>query len=447
MFRSLKVQLLLVLVLAVGFFAGCGKKSDETAVKPGQIPIKVAFWGAVEEKGIITDTVRRWEKDHPNIKVILEHIPSAYTDKVLTEIAGGNPPDIIFAEVNVFVTFFYKNALLDLTPYLKKDKEFKISNFFSEVVSRFTRKGKVFCIPRDTAPFACVYYNKALFKEMGVPLPKDSWNLNEFLDTAKKLTVDESGKHPGEPGFNEKKIKTYGYWGWSWQNFVYAHGGGLVDDINNPKICTMNSKEAVEGIQYSVDLSYKHFVSPKPDSLSNMGMSINQLFSMGRLAMFQSGIWETPNLRRVIGKKFDWDVAMFPKGPKGKRAFGTGGSGYAIMNMCKNPDAAWEVVKCLAGDYGQETLADTGLAQPANKLIAKGIHWEQDTKNVPLNKGMLNEAVKYVVYDPFHIRWREAWDRYVVPQMDLINNQRVTVKEGVDKIVAKVNPLLKEDSK
>ena len=195
--------------MTVGLFAGCGKKGDDQSLKPGQVPIRVAFWGAVEEKGIITDTVRNWEKTHPNIKVILEHIPAMYRDKVTTEIAGGNPPDLIFCEVNVFVAFFYKNTLLDMTPYIKRDN-FKIKNFYPEVVTRFTRGGKVFCIPRDTAPFACIFYNKDLFNKMHVPVPKDSWNMAQFLDTATKMTLDESGKHPGEVGFNEKKIKQDG---------------------------------------------------------------------------------------------------------------------------------------------------------------------------------------------------------------------------------------------
>lgn len=443
MSRWLKLGLLASFLMVLGF-TGCGRKGEDEALKPGQVPIRVAFWGAVEEKGIITDTVRRWEKDHPNIKVILEHIPASYTDKVLTEIAGGNPPDIIFCEVNVFVTFFYRNALLDLTPLMKKDKSFKLQNFFPEVVARFTRNGKVYCIPRDTAPFACIFYNKGLFDKMKVPYPKDDWNMDQMLATAKKLTLDENGKHPGDPGFNEKKIKQYGIWGWSWHNYVYSFGGKFVDDVNNPTKCLLNQPEAIAGMQYFVDLSYKHFVSPKPDSLSNMGMSINQLFSMGQLAMFQSGIWETPNLRRIIGKNFKWDVAMFPKGPKGKRAIGTGGSGYAIMSMTKHPDEAWEVLKCLAGDYGQEMLADTGLAQPANQVIARGKHWAGSVDQPPANKGMLNDAVKYVVYDPFHPLWREAWDKYIVPQMDLINANRITPKDGMDKVIPKVNALLNE---
>lgn len=442
---KIKYILLSALLLTWGAY-GCAKKNpgaqSSVHAPVAQVPIRVAFWGSPAEKDIITNTVTEWEKKNPSIKVILEHIPAGgYLDKVLTEIAGGNPPDIIFSEVNIFVTFFYKDALLNLSPFLSEDTSFNIKDFFPEVVARFTRNGKIFCIPRDTAPFACIYYNKNLFDKMNLPYPKDDWDLDTFLAVSRKLTYDEDGKHPGDNGFNEKSIKCYGFWGWTWQNFVYAFGGKLVDDINNPTKCLLSEQPAIDGVQYFVDLSYKHSVSPKPDALSNMGMGIDQLFLMERLAMYQSGIWDTPNLRKLIGDRFKWDVAMFPRGPGNHRGFGTGGSGYAILKTCKYPKEAWNVIKCLSGDSGQEMLADSGLAQPANRRIADGASWAGSNKP-PLNKKMLNDAMQYVTYEPFHPLWREASDKYLAQEMDLIIHNTKPVKAGLLKITRRINEVL-----
>ena len=434
------------IMVGVMVVSGCGTKKTEEPVDASKKVVRVAYWGAVEEKEIITQTINNWQKDHPSIKVILEHIPSSYTDKVLTEIAGGNPPDIIFCDVDIFVTFFYKDSLLDLTPFLKDNTDFNIKNFFPEVVARFTRNGKIFCIPRDTAPFGVVYYNKTIFDKYKVAYPKDDWNMKEFLKTAQLLTFDEAGKRPIDEGFNPKKVKQYGFWGWSVHNFIYSFGGRFVDNVDNPTKCVINEKAAVDGMQFFIDLAYKYNVSPVPGALANMGMSINQLFSMERLAMFQSGIWETPNLLRLIGDRFEWDITIAPKGPNGKRGYGTGGSGYAILNTTKNPQEAWEVVKCLAGDYGQIMLADSGLAQPANRIISEGEHWAGSAAT-PQNKESLNEAVHYVVYAPFHVKWRELWDRFVYPEMDLALNQRKSVQDAFDTVVEKVNPLLSAEKK
>ncbi len=433
---------LLLVVLGSVLLGGCGKKEDAESKK---VNIRVAFWGGVEEKKIITETITDWEAKQSKIKIELEHIPvTSYLDKVLTEIAGRRAADVIFCDVNAFVPFFYKNVLLDLTPLIEKDKEFKIkiNDFFPEVLARFTKKGKIFCIPRDTAPFAVIYYNKDLFDQLKIPYPTDDWDWDTFLKIAQKMTIDEKGKNPTDKGFNDKKVKRYGFWCWTWQNFVYSNGGKIVDDINNPTTCLLNQPQAIEGYQFYVDLMNKYNVAPSGDALANMGIGIDQMFAMGKLAMYQSGIWDTPHLREML--KFNWDVVMFPKGPGGRRGFATGGSGYAIVSATKHPQEAWEVIKCLAGDEGQEKLADTGLAQPANRKIAKGVHFAQSS-SFPLNKGMLNEAVKYVVYDPFHIRWREAQDKYITPKLDLINSGKISVEEGFERIVPKVNALLREE--
>jgi len=422
-----RVLILLFIISFCFSTISCGKREE---IPEGKTVIKVAYWGSPEEIEIITETINEWQKTHPDIYVKLEHTPgSDYVNKLLTRIAGGEPPDVAFMEVNIFVTFSYKDVFLDLKPFIKNDPEFNLNEFFPEVVDRFRVDGGVYAIPRDTAPFACVYYNKSLFDAAGVPYPTNNWNWNDLIDKAQKLTkTDEQGR----------PIQ-YGFYAWAWQNFVYFNGGKLVDKVKNPTKCLLDEPEAVEGLQMFQDLYHKYKVSPTPTDVSNMGMDSNKMFMAGRLAMYSSGIWETPVLRKITS--FDWDVAMFPKGPKGKRGFGTGGSGYTILKYTKHPKEAWEVVKALAADKGQIMLAETGLAQPANKIIAEGPYWA-GSKKQPLNKGMLNEAVKYVTYDPFHINWREIQDLYIYPQMDLLYNGDINAQEFCDNIVPEIDKML-----
>ncbi|MFA5339093.1 MAG: sugar ABC transporter substrate-binding protein [Candidatus Omnitrophota bacterium] len=425
--RLLAFFVILVFALQV---TGCGP--GEGTRKPKKVPVKVAFWGSPEEIGIITEMLKNWQKTHPDIQVKLEHIPfGSYVSKILTEIAGRSAPDIIASEVNMFVSFADKDVFLDLKPFVDKDKSFNLGDFFPEVVDRYTVDGKILGIPRDTAPFACVYYNKKLFDEAGLPYPTDDWDWNDLLDKAKKLTkVDKDGK-----------VVQYGFYSDMWPNFILSEGGRIVDDVKHPTKCLMNSPESMEGLQFLVDLSLKYKVSPTSNTFRNLGLGVIQMFMMQRVAMFHSGIWETPIVRKV--KDFDWDVAMFPKSPKGIRKFATGGTAYGILKTTKYPEQAWEVLKALSGDEGQIMLAESGLAQPANKKIAEGEHFAGSNKP-PLNKKMLNEAVTYCVYDPFNFKWREIREKYINPEFDLVFNGLKPVKEAVNAIVPKANELLKE---
>ena len=417
---------LATVLVVLGLCVGCSKTSPSSGTT-----IKVAYWGGPEEIAIIQHLVADWEQQHPDVHVRLEHTPfSAYVSRLLTRMAGNVAPDIMAVEVNLFPTLWAKGAFLSLQPFIDRDPAFHINEFFPEVVGRFSVNKDVYAIPRDTAPFACVYYNKKLFDEAGLPYPTDDWTWDDLLRVSRQLTKTENGR-----------VSRYGFYAWAWQNFVYSNGGKLVDNLYHPTKCLLGEAKAVEGLQFYSDLMNKYKVAPTPVMLGNLAMGAQQLFMTQRVAMFSSGYWEVPILRQIKG--FEWDVVMFPKGPTGKRAFGTGGTGYAILKSTKHPDLAWEVLKALAGDEGQVRLAETGLAQPANKTVAEGPAFALGPLP-PANKAMLNQAVKYAVYEPFIPEWREISELSILPELDLVFNGQRTAKEAAEAFVPKVNTLLAE---
>src|SRR6185503_5931935 len=109
--------LLIVLTVFIGLFSGCRAKED------GKTRIRVTFWGAPEEVKIITNTIQNWEKDHPDIVVILEHASyPQYCEQILTQVAGESGPDVIFTDITYFYTFQSHDMFLDLTPYVNRSK-------------------------------------------------------------------------------------------------------------------------------------------------------------------------------------------------------------------------------------------------------------------------------------------------------------------------------------
>lgn len=415
------------LLLGLGVVMGCSASPGPKAQAP--VTIKVAYWGGPEEIAIINGVIDRWKRQHPDVQIRLEHTPfSVYVNRLLTRIAGDVAPDIIATEVNMFVNFWAKGALLPLNPFLERDPTFHLDHFFPEAAHRFTVNDQVYAVPRDTAPFACVFYNKRLFDEAHLPYPTDEWTLPDLLRIAQRLTKRE-----------DDRVVQYGFYGWAWQNFVYAFGGKLVDDLAHPTRCLLDDPKAIDGLQFYADLMNKHHVAPTPVTLGNLAMGAPQLFMSQRVAMFSSGIWETPILRTI--KDFDWDVAMFPKGPGGVRAFGTGGTAYCILRSSPHPDVAWEVLKALAGDEGQIQLAEQGLAQPANRLVAESPAWALSPL-LPLNKRMLNKAVPYAVYEPLIPEWREIYELHILPELDLVFHGQESAAEAVAKIVPAANAAL-----
>ena len=428
---------ILMVVCVLGLMMGCGARKEDANITT----IRVGLWGTPEETKIIKNILAEWQKSHPNIKVRLDHTNyGGYVSKTLTQVAGGAAPDIICTEVDMFVNYVNKGVLYPLNEFTDNDTTFALGDFFPEIVDRFTVDGQLYVIPRDTAPFACVYYNKDMFDAAGIAYPTDDWDWNDMLEKAQQLTL------VGDDGRTDQ----FGFYAWAWQNFVYSNGGQLVDDVKNPKRTLLGQQPALEALQFYVDLIHKHGVMPAPTAMSNLGMGVQSMFAGGKLAMFSSGIWETPSLRNkskaaaARGESFNWDVAMFPKGPTGIRGFGTGGSGYGILKTSRNKEIAWEVVKALCNDRGQELLAESGLAQPANRRIASGESWALSDA-APVNKKMLNDAVQHVTYNPFHNRWSEWQQLHIIPKLELAFNGKLSVKDAVIEFLPAVNKGLQGD--
>lgn len=421
---------LVFLMSSFFFFTGCSKTSSKEK-------ISLAVWGTPEELKIITDTIDAWEKrTHPDFKVEIEHIPwENYLSKLETEVAGGIAPDVIACESTFFPKFIKSDMLEPLSPYIANDKDFNIDKFYKTIVDNFSYKGELYVVPRDISAVACVYYNKALFEQAGLPFPKDDWDYAKFIKIAKKLTK----RAP------DGTAQVYGFLTGFWDNFIYNAGGHFVDNESNPTRSAIGRNKFKEGLQFYYDLSYKYKVSPDFKALNKMDSGEVELFKMGRVAMLGSGIWLAPTLR--LADSLDWDIAMWPQPKKGQGiATEIGGTGYAILKSSKNKQRAWELVKVLAGDEGQKILAKTGLAVPANRIIAEGPDWMLDTTSKPQNKGMLNKALKYNnVYYPFLASWSEIQEKYIDPEMDKLMNGMEPIGVVVNKMDKNVDKAIKEE--
>jgi multiple sugar transport system substrate-binding protein len=404
-------------VAALLLFFSCAPKQDPNN-------IKFMFWGDTEEIKIIADTVMRFQEENPGITVSPSRAPTgSFMEKLLTLIAADSAPDVIFVPVDNVAALGTKGALLDLKPYIDRDA-FPISEYYPALNEAFSYKGKQLAIPRDIAPIACVYYNKKYFEDEGLAFPQEGWKWDDMLKAAKKLTKTDAKGNVKRFGITED---------WNiWELWVLSNGGAYVDDSKNPKKLLLDSPEAAEAINYRRSLMHKHFVMPNPSQISSMGgMGSADMFLTGKTAMFVSGIWKTPMFRQITD--FDWDIALFPSGPKAGRNYRVpgGAAGYGVIVKTKNPDASWKLVKYLAGDEGLEALAKTGLAQPSKMKIAQSPAFLDGSR--PKNKKILLSAVDKCVFPPFTYEWDEIRFSHVFPKLDVMWYDRTLSDEDVEK--------------
>lgn len=153
---------------------------------------------------------------------------------------------------------------------------------------------------------------------------------------------------------------------------------------------------SMEAMQYFVDLSAKHFVSPKPDVTASS--SDYSLFSSQKCAMLINTRYAVGVFRKTIDASsrdsFRWDVAPLPVHEDGIAAGHSGSEAYCITKKSRNKEAAWKFVEFLAGPVGQQEFAEAGFTIPNTMEMANSETFLQSGKN-PANSQIFVDAAYY----------------------------------------------------
>ena len=97
-------------------------------------------------------------------------------------------------------------------------------------------------------------------------------------------------------------------------------------------------------------------VSPAAADLHTFG-SATAMMTANKLAMFVSGGWDKTSLDQA---GCNYGMALIP----GNHTSYICASGYAIGANCKNPEAAWEVIKLLTGAEASQKRVELEAALP-----------------------------------------------------------------------------------
>jgi multiple sugar transport system substrate-binding protein len=278
-------------------------------------------------------------------------------DTLATQIATGNAPDII-GPIGLRALQSFGDQLLDLSSYITSN-DVDLSEIPQGLIDAYKLDGKQIGIPMAVYP-SFIYYNKALFKEAGLPEPphkvgekydgKD-WTWETVAELAKKLTVDKSGKDATDAAFDAANIVQYGLdaqWtendARAWSTIFGGSGSAVADDGKTAQ-WPQNWRE---GLQFYYDGIWKdHFIPAKP---AVDGMAGGNSFQSGQVAMDIVHLWYTCCVYPTEGDKpvTDWDIAVVPQGPDGKPTSKLHADTIGILNSSKHPDEAFEVLTYLA---------------------------------------------------------------------------------------------------
>lgn len=369
---------------------GCGE------VKNNADTIQFASWGSKSEVEILKPLLDEFEHQNPDIKIEFIHIPQNYFQKIHLLFASKKAPDVIFLNNQYLPVYANAGLLREFT-----DNDFDKEEFYPQSLDALSWDGSVYAVPRDISTLV-IFYNKDIFKDKNVPYPHSGWTMEEFLQSAQKLT-----SLPDVFGISfEEDVLFY-------LPYLMSFGGGVLSDDLTSDIS--NTPESKAGLQFYADLRSKYHVAPLKSESASATMA--QMFLQGRLGMYLSGRWIVPKFRGEVF--FDWDVAEFPKGSAGS-VTPLDASGWAVSAQSKNPQAALKLVKFLSSKEAIEKFTESGLIVPAREDVALSEKFLDGQK--PYNSRAFIDSVNNAKPTPVSVDYRIILDK-TKAQNEYIFNQ------------------------
>ncbi|QYR22468.1 extracellular solute-binding protein [Paenibacillus sp. sptzw28] len=395
-----------------------GGKSGETATAKDKVTINLVAFAQPHEQKMYTQLIKKYQEKYPHVKVnYITTPPADYPTKLQAMIAGGQTPDVFYASPENVSFMVDTNQLLDLTPYIEKTSIFNVDNIWKKGLSKYTRDGKTYALPKDVGPFAYAY-NKTLFEKAGIPTPdpKTPLTWDEYISIAKKLTLDDKGNNAESPDFNPKKIKQYGAGFWWHEPAVWGNGADYINE-DGTKV-TIDDPKFIESLQFVADLRNKYHVVPSSEDETAMGGYTRWL--NGTVAMFPMGPWDTAAFWDL---KFDYDLMPWPSN-NGTWGTWLGSQGFGVSAKTKSPQEAFDLVAFLSVDPDIQREAMTmGLQVPNLIDMAKNDYLKMTDKK-PVNKQVFLDVIETNGHDwSFEKTYDREW-------YDLFNSSVTQVWEG-----------------
>jgi multiple sugar transport system substrate-binding protein len=334
-----------------------------TACNSGGEVQEVSFMvsGDPAERDAYQQLVDAFHEKHDDIHIEMTHIPSDsdYRSRLITDFAAGTAPYISLMNYRRIPSFAAQDLLEPIGPYLNDSDLISPEDFYPATIQAFTWQGELLCLPQNISSLV-VYYTADLFDAAGVDYPPDKWGWDEFVETAKALTIDQDGDGRMDQYGLGLEPSLYRLAPFIWQN-----NAPMVDNEAAPTRLTLTRPPTMEALQWFVDLRQVHGVVP--DRVEEASQNSESRFIAGITAMFLDSRRGTPTYREI--ESFTWDVAPLPDGKSSAGILHS--DAYCLSGTTENKEAAWAFIEFANSVEGQTLIAASGRTVPSLMSVAE----------------------------------------------------------------------------
>jgi multiple sugar transport system substrate-binding protein len=372
-----------------GALGACGSGSGTSGGSTTK-SLTFTYMGTASQQAQWNQLFAQFSKKYPNIKLKPQAVAGnnwgTFFNKVSTQIAGGQTPDIIQIATEGQRLFASKGLLEPLDPYIARDKSV-IDSYYADLNPNLIKwnkehsspDGKTYYLPGEFNTMA-MWCNKDLFAKAGVDLPAEGadWTWEEFRSACQKIKAAT-----GAFGYAAQAAYFVGIMPWLLTNGTSSFNA----DWSQP---TFNTPAAVEAAEFNRSLVADK-LSPPPGGTFDAATTLAQ----GKLAMFGGGRWPVIDERK-LGAIDKITIVKWPI--RVKAGSPVGWNGYPILKASQHKDDAWTFIKFLISKEGTSFFAKLGgTIVPARKSVAASQDYLADS---PAGTPLLYDALSYATPVP-----------------------------------------------
>jgi multiple sugar transport system substrate-binding protein len=337
-----KIGLVLAaLILPALAFASAGRESGGGAQNNY---MRLAWWGNTARDERTIKTVELYQSQNPGITVETETTGWAgYWDKLNTQAAAGNLPDLIQQDYAYILQWAGRNQLKDLTPYTQNGT-IDVSKIPESVLAGGKLNGKLYAISLGTNAFG-ISYDPAVLARAGVSFDSTKWTVQEFENIA--LTVyQRTGVKTLPFSTTDPKV--------SFDNFIRQTGKAFYS-ADGKSLGFTDTAVLKEFWDMQVRLLDAGALIPPEEAFITVSVEEDP-FSRGQ--SWCQFIWSNQFVATANGANRPIELALFPVIPNAVRegTFLKPSMFFSITANAENPDLAAKVFNFFLNDKGANDI-------------------------------------------------------------------------------------------
>lgn len=241
--------------------------------------------------------------EHPEYNITWDNVfynqGTDYFPQLQTALASGDQPEVIMGNPGLYPDLVTEGYVADLSD----NEVIKSLNLPAGDLGDASSDGKIYGFPIDFKTWG-VFYNKAIFKQLGIEEPK---TYTELLDDCQKIS--DAGIDPWAHAFGDAVFGDI-----EMRNYVWTKALDAGDTDVFEKLMSGDAKLAdYPYFKDGLDTWAKRLQWMRSDAMSNDQNAALEVFASGKAAMMYFGTWGIGDLESMIaGTDFEYGFFVEP---------------------------------------------------------------------------------------------------------------------------------------